>query len=75
MGEGGGGLWFGTGGVSGRSEGAGVWTHSATSGMSGPTKRGVAQGGTTGWESGTGGVEVALARGQTKAGFHPGDTA
>jgi hypothetical protein len=45
-------------------------------GMSGPTKRGVAQGGDpTGWEVGAGGVEVALTRGQTKAGSHLGDTA
>ncbi len=46
-------------------------------GMSGPTKRGVAQkgGDPTGWEVGAGGVEVALARGQTKAGSHPGDMA
>ncbi len=45
-------------------------------GMGGPTKRCVAQGGDpTGWEVGAGGVEVALARGQTKAGSHPGDTA
>ncbi len=31
VGEGERGLWFGTGGVGGRSEGARVWTHSATS--------------------------------------------
>ncbi len=31
VGEGGGGLWFVTGGVGERSEGARVWTHSATS--------------------------------------------
>ena len=31
VGEGGGGLWFGTGGVGEGSEGARVWTHSATS--------------------------------------------
>ncbi len=44
-------------------------------GMGGPTKRCVAQGGDpTGWEVGAGGVEVALARGQTKAGSHSGDT-
>ena len=45
-------------------------------GMSGPTKRGVAQGGyPTSLELGAGGVEVALARGQTKAGSHPDDLA
>jgi hypothetical protein len=45
-------------------------------GMSGPTKRGVAQGGDpTGLEVRAGGVEVVLAGGQTKAGSHPGDTA
>ncbi len=31
VGEGEGGFWFGTGGVGGGSEGARVWTHSATS--------------------------------------------
>jgi hypothetical protein len=30
VGECGGVLWFGTGGVGGRAEGARVWTHSAT---------------------------------------------
>ncbi len=45
-------------------------------GMSGLTKRGVAQGGDpTGLEVGAGGVEVALTRSQTKAGSHLGDTA
>ncbi len=45
-------------------------------GMSGPTKRDVAQGGNpTGLEMGAGGVKVALARRQTKAGTHLGDTA
>ena len=46
-------------------------------GMGGPTiKRCVAQGGDpTGWEVGAGGAEAALARGQTKAGSHSGDTA
>ncbi len=45
-------------------------------GMSGPTKRGVAQGGDpTSLELGAGRVEVALARGQTKAGSHPDDLA
>ncbi len=45
-------------------------------GMGGPTKRGVAQGGDpTGLEVGAGGVEVALTRGQMKAGSHLGDTA
>ena len=45
-------------------------------GMSGPTKRGVAQGGDpTGLELGAGRVEVALTRGQTKAGSHPYDLA
>ena len=45
-------------------------------GMGGPTKRGVAQGGDpTSLELGAGGVEVALARGQTKAGSHPDDLA
>ncbi len=46
-------------------------------GMSGPTKRGVSQGGDpTGLEiMGAGGVEVALTRCQTKAGPHLGDTA
>ncbi len=76
------GLWFGTGGVGERAEGARVWTHSATSVteevyVSGPTKRGVlAQGGDpTGLEVGASGVEVVLTRGQTKAGSHLGDTA
>jgi hypothetical protein len=42
--------------------------------MSGPTKRGVTQGGyPTGLELGAGRVEVALTRGQTKAGSHPDD--
>ena len=45
-------------------------------GMGGPTKRGVSQGGDpTGLELGAGRVEVALARGQTKAGSHPDDLA
>jgi hypothetical protein len=44
--------------------------------MSGPTKRGVSQGGDpTGLEMGAGGVEVSLTRCQTKAGSHLGDTA
>ena len=44
--------------------------------MGGPTKRGVSQGGDpTGLELGAGRVEVALARGQTKAGSHPDDLA
>ena len=42
----------------------------------GPTKRGVSQGGDpTGLELGAGRVEVALTRGQTKAGSHPDDLA
>jgi hypothetical protein len=45
-------------------------------GMCGPTKRGVPQGGDpTGLELGAGWIEVALARCQTKAGSHFGDTA
>ncbi len=45
-------------------------------GMGGPTGRGVTQGGNpTGLEVGAGRVEVALTRGQTKAGSHPDDLA
>ena len=45
-------------------------------GMGGPTERGVSQGGNpTGLELGAGWVEVALTRGQTKAGSHPDDLA
>ncbi len=45
-------------------------------GMGGPTERGVKQGGDlTGLELGAGMGEVALTRGQTKAGSHPNDLA
>ncbi len=44
--------------------------------MGGPTKRGVTQGGDpTGLELGAGRIEVALTRGQTKAGSHHDDLA
>ena len=44
--------------------------------MSGPTERGVTQGGDpTGLELGAGRVEVTLARSQTMAGTHPDDMA
>ena len=70
VGEGEGGPWIGTGGVGDRSEGARVWTHSATSVTEevwvAPPSEVYRRVGT---------VEVALTRGQTKAGSHPDDSA
>ncbi len=60
-----------------RSEGARVWTHSATSQRwyAWPHQARCIARYPTGLELGAGWVEVARARGLTKVGFHFGDTA
>jgi hypothetical protein len=65
--------WWGVGG----SQGVDPLRHFRDrGGMGGPTERGVPQGGDpTGLELRAGRVEVALTRGQTKAGSHPDDLA